>query len=98
VDDSLRSFIRSEFVNCPVLESKIKLEKMFDAFNIDRLAVVKIFWTDSLADYLQMMSNDTMVAVFHHTYFLSRHRIWYIKLFATFSSCYCVLIARLSIA
>jgi hypothetical protein len=79
-DDSLQNLVKSEFINEPILQSKLKLEKTFMAFNLERVAGIKIFWTDNLADHLRMMDDDTRVAVFHHAFFLHCHKKWYAKL------------------
>lgn len=76
-DESLRSLIESEFNVNFVLESKIKLEKMFNAYSLERVAGIKIYWTNNLADHLRMMDDDSRVAIFHHAFFLQCHKTWY---------------------
>jgi hypothetical protein len=48
----------------------IKLEKQFNALNLQRIAGIQISWTDNLADHLCMMDDDKTVAVFYHASFL----------------------------
>lgn len=48
----------------------IKLEKQFNAINLQRIAGIQISWTDNLADHLRMMDDDKTVAVFYHASFL----------------------------
>jgi hypothetical protein len=54
----------------------IKLEKQFNALNLQRIAGIRISWTDNLADHLRMMDGDKTVAVFYHASFLEyqKHR------------------------
>jgi hypothetical protein len=76
-EESIRNLINSEFNINPVLDSNIKLEKMFNACNLERLAGIKICWTNNLADHLRMMDDDRRVAIFHHAFFLQCHKTWY---------------------
>lgn len=76
-DETIRSLIESEFSLNPTLDSKIKLEKTFTAYTLERVARIKIYWTNNLADHLRMMDDDKRVAVFHHAFFLQCHKTWY---------------------
>lgn len=77
-DESIRNLIDSEFNATHERKSKVKLEKKFNAYNIEKVAGIKIFWTNNLADHLRMMNDDTKVAVFHHAFFLQCHKTWYV--------------------
>jgi len=48
----------------------VKLDRLFTARNLGRIAGMKIEWTDNLADHLRVMDEDTKVAIFHHASFL----------------------------
>ena len=69
---SLKDFLDRHFDEPQVLSnSNIKLERMFTARNIGRLAGIQIKWTSSLADHLRMINDDDkLVAIFHHASFL----------------------------
>ncbi|KAF2193018.1 hypothetical protein K469DRAFT_745423 [Zopfia rhizophila CBS 207.26] len=49
----------------------IKLDKIFTARNLGRIAGIEIVWTDNLADHLRVVGDDdTKVRIFHHASFL----------------------------
>jgi hypothetical protein len=77
--ESIRSLIESEFNVNFVLESKVKLEKIFNAYSLETVSGIKIYWTNNLADHLRMMDDDRRVAVFHHAFFLQCHKTWYVR-------------------
>ncbi|KAH8787220.1 hypothetical protein BGZ57DRAFT_736592, partial [Hyaloscypha finlandica] len=52
----------------------VKLERLFTARNIERLADIQVIWTSNLADHLQLEDDDTKVRLFSHTSFLELHR------------------------
>ena len=56
----------------------IKLEKQFNALNLHRIAGIRIFWTDNLADHLRMMNDDKTVAIFYHASFLEYQKHKYV--------------------
>ena len=68
---SLQSFVANHF-NAPqaLTREHVKLEKVFIARNLSRIAGINIVWTDNLADHLRMLEHDTQVAIFHHAFFL----------------------------
>ena len=68
---SLVEFVHDYFSPPPACgHERIKLEKSFNALNLQRIAGIQIRWTDNLADHLRMMDDDKAVAVFHHVSFL----------------------------
>jgi hypothetical protein len=68
---SLVEFVHDYFSPPPACgHERIKLEKSFNALNLQRIAGIQIRWTDNLADHLRMMDDDKAVAVFHHASFL----------------------------
>ncbi|KAK3369341.1 hypothetical protein B0T24DRAFT_632406 [Lasiosphaeria ovina] len=52
----------------------IKLEKIFKASNLDRIAGLEVVWTDNIVDHLRMTDDDTRVHIFHHASFLELQR------------------------
>ena len=69
--NSLEEFLHDHFFIQPVLgHDKIKLEKTFNARNLQRIAGIEIEWTNNLADHLRMMNDDKKVAIFQHPSFL----------------------------
>jgi hypothetical protein len=73
---SLKQFLWSNFTDCQVLNnSNVRFEKTFTAFNMERIADMKIRWTNNLADHLRMVNDDEkIIAIFHHASFLQRQR------------------------
>jgi hypothetical protein len=70
-DGTVNEFLQGRFRVNKVLEgTSIKLEKIFNARNLQRIAGIQIIWTDNLADHLSMKDDDTRVAIFHHASFL----------------------------
>jgi hypothetical protein len=68
---SLRDFVHHQFPAIPVLgHERIKLEKSFNAMNLDRIAGLKVQWTNNLADHLRLTHDDSVLRVFHHASFL----------------------------
>lgn len=52
----------------------VKLEKLFNARNLGRVAGIQIKWTSNLAEHLCMIDDDERVAIFHHASFLKLHQ------------------------
>lgn len=72
---NLREFVHSNFAVHPArARDRIKLEKSFNALNVQRIGGIKIWWTDNLADHLRMMDDDKAVFIFHHASFLEHQR------------------------
>jgi hypothetical protein len=72
---SLRDFIHQRFPSKHTLHhEKTKLEKIFNARGISRIAGMQILWTNNLADHLRLMNDDKGVAIFHHASFLQRQQ------------------------
>ncbi|EMD86405.1 hypothetical protein COCC4DRAFT_22623 [Bipolaris maydis ATCC 48331] len=49
---------------------KVRFDSKFSAYNLERLAGVKIVWTNNLADHLRLVEDDTKLCIFHQTTFL----------------------------
>jgi hypothetical protein len=75
-DGYLRNFLISKFSLQKVLKEHVKLEKLFTAYNLARIAGIEIVWTSNLADHLRMQDDDTRVAIFHHAFFLENRQRW----------------------
>jgi hypothetical protein len=69
---SLREFVWSSFKPRGALNHEhVKLEKIFNARNLERIAGIRIKWTNNFADHLRILDDDdTQVAIFHHASFL----------------------------
>jgi hypothetical protein len=73
---ALRDFVKSTFPRNKELSDHVKLERLFTARNIERVADIQVIWTSNLADHLQLEDDDTKVRLFSHTSFLELHREW----------------------
>ncbi|KAF2685469.1 hypothetical protein K458DRAFT_417520 [Lentithecium fluviatile CBS 122367] len=73
-EGSVKGLLASYFDEPQVLSnSGIRFEKTFTACNLERIAGIKIRWTNNLADHLRMVDDDDkLVAVFHHATFLEQ--------------------------
>lgn len=73
-DGSLGEHVRAFFNEPQVLGNSIKMEHTFTPCNIERIAGIKIRWTDNLVDHLRIVDDkDRIVAVFHHASFVKRN-------------------------
>lgn len=76
IRDFIASFIDHHLVSMQRrCDAGIKLDKLFTAQNMDRIAGLKITWTDDISDHLRLFNSDTEVAIFHNASFLriSKH-------------------------
>jgi hypothetical protein len=73
-DDSLRSLLELEFTPHLEVKDNVKLERLFTARNMERIAGFEIIWTSNLADHLRLFDDDTRVAIFHQACFLKNMR------------------------
>ncbi|KAL2008720.1 hypothetical protein VTN00DRAFT_6914 [Thermoascus crustaceus] len=64
---SLQEFVSNLFGHP---QKSVKLEKIFIARNLWRIACIDRAWMNNLADHLRMLEHDTKVAIFHHASFL----------------------------
>jgi hypothetical protein len=69
---SLKHFVRQWFdlSNSGMKTFGLKVERTFTARNLERVAGLKIIWTDNLANHLRVTDDDTRVFIFHHASFL----------------------------
>lgn len=72
---SLKDLLSHTFQATPILTPKnVKLDKIFNVFNLGAIAGIDIIWTNNLADHLRLMNDDKSVAIFHHASFLKRQQ------------------------
>ncbi len=70
-NDSVQEFLKDHFqVPQNLGEENVKLEKIFNAGNLGRIAGIEIEWTKNLADHLRLEDDDRKVAIFYHASFL----------------------------
>jgi hypothetical protein len=78
---SLLEFVHDSFAPSPARgHHQIKLEKTFNALNLQRIAGIEIWWTDNLVDHLRMMDDDKAVFIFYHASFLEYQLHKYVSL------------------
>jgi hypothetical protein len=77
---SLEHCIRAYFEEPQVLDKEhVKLEKIFNARNLGRIAGIEIQFTNNLADHLRLISeDDKKVAIFHNVSFLRAQQKKYV--------------------
>ncbi|OCK87675.1 uncharacterized protein K441DRAFT_593237 [Cenococcum geophilum 1.58] len=68
-EGSLRDFLRDYFKKT-TSGDYVRLERIFNARNLRRIAGIDIEWTSNIADHLLLIDGDTRVAIFHHAEFL----------------------------
>jgi hypothetical protein len=71
-DDKLNigTVLEAHFQKSKEDAGKIKFDSKFSAYNLERLAGIKIVWTNNIADHLRLVEDDSKLCVFHHTTFL----------------------------
>jgi hypothetical protein len=75
-EGSISKILTEQFDCNTHLDTPVKLEKIFNARNIERVGGIRIVWTDNLADHLRMRDDDTGVCIFHFASFLRYHLAW----------------------
>lgn len=53
---------------------RVKLERLFTARNLERIADLQIIWIRNISDHLKLMYDDSRIAIFHHAAFLKYHQ------------------------
>jgi hypothetical protein len=61
-----------------MLSSEIKLERVSNARNLERVAGIQVIWSSNIADHLQLEDDDTSVRLFLHASFLELDGDWYV--------------------
>jgi hypothetical protein len=67
---SLDQLLDKHFKKSSSRPDTTKFGRLFNAFNIKRFTGINIQWTDSLANHLRLVDDDTTLCVFHHVTFL----------------------------
>jgi hypothetical protein len=73
-DGTIKDLVNKEFVPQNRMKESVKLEKIFNAMNLEQIAGVDIRWTSNLADHLRMRDDDNAVEMFHYATFLKLHQ------------------------
>lgn len=74
---SLKDLVQDRFAGLAILPRRVvrvKLDRLFTARNLERIAGLQIIWTDNISDHLRLMVDDTRIAIYHHVSFLEHHR------------------------
>jgi hypothetical protein len=78
---SLKDLVQDRFAGLAAVPSRVvrvKLDRLFTARNLERIAGLQIIWTDNISDHLRLMVDDTRIAIYHHVSFLEHHKNNYI--------------------
>ncbi|OAA73485.1 hypothetical protein ISF_00386 [Cordyceps fumosorosea ARSEF 2679] len=69
---SLQALLQDYFHDGSGAETRenIRLEKIFTAHNLTRIAGLDVIWTDNMLDHLRLTDDDRRVHIFHHASFL----------------------------
>lgn len=73
-EGTLKACVDRRFSPTHSLDTSVKLPKGFNAFQLRRIAGIKVAWTNNLADHLLLREDDSKVLIFHHASFLRCHR------------------------
>jgi len=75
LDGRLDALLAGEFSQTGVLEKEhVKLEKLFNARSLERIAGLQIIWTRNLASHLRVQNEDQAVSIFHFASFLNSQK------------------------
>jgi hypothetical protein len=75
-DGNIKDLVNKQFISQTAMKDTVKLEKIFNARNLERIAGLEVRWTSNLADHLRMRDDDTAVEIFHYASFLRFHQTW----------------------
>lgn len=75
-EGTITEFVSTKFSPQTSMRERVKLEKVFNARNLKRIAGIEIRWTSNLTDHLRMRDDDTAVEIFHYASFLRFHQSW----------------------
>lgn len=67
---SLDQLLANHFKRSSSRPDTTKFGRLFNVLNIKRFTGIRIQWTDSLANHLRLVDDDTTLCVFHHVTFL----------------------------
>lgn len=71
---TLGDTLKYYYLSSPKPVESVKIPKIFNAVNLNRIAGIKICWTSNLLDHLQMTDDDRTVHIFHLVSFLKLHK------------------------
>lgn len=71
---TMKELVFREFSIQSNMKDPVKLERIFNARNLERIAGVEVRWTSNLADHLRMRDDDKAVEIFHYATFLKLHQ------------------------
>lgn len=71
---TIGQLVGREFIGQNNMKQSVRLERIFNARNLERIGGVEIRWTNNLADHLRMRDDDKAVEIFHHATFLRLHQ------------------------
>jgi hypothetical protein len=61
-------------ITMPMRVVRVKLDRIFTARNLERIAGLQIIWTSNILDHLRLMVDDTRIAIYHHASCLEHHK------------------------
>lgn len=67
---TLRSFIANQVAPGDPSWTSVRLQKIFNARNLELLCNIRIVWTSNLADHLRLKDDDKVLMIFQHATFL----------------------------
>lgn len=73
---TIRDLIGKEFVPQNSIKERVKLERIFNAANLEQIRGIEVRWTSNFADHLRMRDDDKAVEIFHYATFLKFHQDW----------------------
>lgn len=75
-DGTIRDLISKELVPQNSIKERVKLERIFNAANLEQIGGIEVRWTSNFADHLRMRDDDKAVEIFHYATFLKLHQNW----------------------
>lgn len=76
-DGTLENLLEDRFgmpAAIPMRIVRVKLDRIFTARNLQRIAGLQIIWTDNHSDHLRLMADDRWIAIYHHVSVLEHHK------------------------
>src|SRR5579862_918592 len=73
---SLKELIEVKVFEKRDFDRNKRLPTRFDIFHLEKIAGIKVFWTNCLADHLSMTHNDSRVVLFHHATLLQHMKVY----------------------
>jgi hypothetical protein len=68
---SVKDRLKAHFSDPPALGHEgVKLQRVFQAVNLERIAGIRVIFTNNLLDHLRLTNDDTTLHVFHQVSFL----------------------------